>query len=135
MKGEVAPDPNLLQKECPNFIWVYPIEEFGKMKFAETSGELVTGPWLKSPGKIHTPQLILIPGMAFDKAGHRLGRGRSFYDQYLAAQTDVTKIAVTWSEQVVDQVPVEGHDQKVDEIITEQGRWSISRQCFLEGEV
>lgn len=123
MKGEVAPDPIILKDECPSFIWVYPIEQDGKMKFAETSEELVTGPWLKSYGKIHTPQLMLIPGLAFDKVGHRLGRGRSFYDQYLAAQKQITKIAVTWSEQVVDQVPTEEHDQTVDEIITEHGPW------------
>ena len=111
------------------------MEENGKMKFAETSGELVTGPWTTNPGIIHTPQMILMPGLAFDKQGHRLGRGRSFYDQYLAAHTGFTKIAVTWSGQIVDHVPVEEHDQKVDEIITELGRWNVTRQCLLEGEV
>ncbi len=135
MKGEVAPDPNQLKADFPHFVWVYPLEVDGKMKFAEASGELGLGPWLQDPGKIQAPTLMLIPGLAFDKNGFRLGRGRSFYDQYLSGRNDILKIGVTWSEQVVDQVPVEDHDQRVDEIITEQGRWSVSGQCLLEGEV
>lgn len=134
LKGEIAPDPKLLRSECPHITWVYPVEVEGEMKFAETSGELGVGPWLKTVGPFQTPQIILMPGLAFDRMGHRLGRGRSYYDQYLKNSAPMLRVAVTWSELVVDQVPVEEHDQSVDEIITEQSHWSVSGQCFLEGE-
>ncbi len=134
MKNEIAPDPKVLAELYPNFIWVYPVEVDGMMKFAETSGELGEGPWLSAPETIQIPDIILIPALAFDKKGQRLGRGRSYYDQYLSKLDRALRVGVAWSEQVVDQVPVEGHDQVVNEIITEQGHWSVSGQCFLEGE-
>jgi 5-formyltetrahydrofolate cyclo-ligase len=61
--------------------------------------------------------LILVPGVAFDAMGHRLGRGKGYYDRLLATWPGVT-CGVAYDEQIVDEVPVEAHDVKLDCILT-----------------
>jgi len=65
--------------------------------------------------------LILVPGVAFDLHGRRLGRGRGFYDQILAAVRGKT-CGVAFDEQIVDEVPVEPHDVLLNCILT-PSRW------------
>ena len=62
-------------------------------------------------------QVALIPGMAFDAAGHRLGRGRGYYDRFLASQPDIYKIGVCFDFQKLPEVPVDAFDIPVDEVI------------------
>lgn len=64
-------------------------------------------------------QLIVIPGLAADAAGARLGRGGGFYDRALAdrARTAVVAVVVYPSE-LLPHVPAEAHDQRVDAVIT-----------------
>ena len=59
----------------------------------------------------------VIPGMAFDRAGHRLGRGKGYYDRLLPSLSCM-KVAVAYGHQLVDSVPVEPHDVPVDMVIT-----------------
>lgn len=59
--------------------------------------------------------VALVPGMAFDAAGHRLGRGRGYYDRLLAAHPGVHKIGVCFPFQRVAEVPVDEHDVAMDE--------------------
>jgi 5-formyltetrahydrofolate cyclo-ligase len=65
--------------------------------------------------------LVLVPGVAFDLCGRRLGRGKGFYDQLLA---DVrgTKCGVAFDEQIVAEIPVEPHDIHLNCILTPT-RW------------
>lgn len=63
--------------------------------------------------------LIIVPGTAFDTDRNRLGRGKGFYDRLLA-DTGAYKIGVAYDMQVVDAVPCEPHDIKLDRIITEK---------------
>jgi 5-formyltetrahydrofolate cyclo-ligase len=60
--------------------------------------------------------LALIPGMAFDAEGHRLGRGKGYYDRLLPRLSRAYKMGVCFPFQMVDAVPSEPHDQKVDEV-------------------
>lgn len=60
---------------------------------------------------------VLVPGVAFDAAGHRLGRGRGYYDRFLSAHPDIYKIGVCFGFQKVEAVPVDAHDVPVDEVI------------------
>ena len=71
--------------------------------------------------------LFIVPGVAFDRKGNRLGRGKGFYDRYLA---DVTKtmIGICFDFQLIDFVPAEEHDIKMDMIITENFTVSSHRQ-------
>jgi len=61
--------------------------------------------------------LVLVPGVAFDLRGHRLGRGQGFYDRILASASGV-KCGVAYDFQMVEQVPTEPHDAPVDFIMT-----------------
>ena len=62
--------------------------------------------------------LALVPGVAFDAACHRLGRGRGYYDRFLAACSGMHKIGVCFPFQRVPEVPAETHDVLMDEIVT-----------------
>jgi 5-formyltetrahydrofolate cyclo-ligase len=64
--------------------------------------------------------VVIVPGVAFDRAGGRVGYGRGFYDRYLRRlRGDVAAIAVAFAEQVVDSVPAGAIDRRVDAIVTE----------------
>ena len=65
-------------------------------------------------GKI---DVIIVPAVAFDRAGNRLGRGGGYYDRFLKKQPHATLIGVGYDFQLVDEVPVRKHDQKVHRII------------------
>lgn len=60
--------------------------------------------------------LIIVPGVAFDVRGGRLGRGKGYYDKILK-QTDAYKVGVCFDFQLVEQVPTEEHDIKMDLVI------------------
>lgn len=61
--------------------------------------------------------LMIIPGVAFDEEKNRLGRGRGFYDRLLKT-VNATKIGVCFDFQVVEQVPTEDFDVKMDVVIS-----------------
>ncbi len=61
--------------------------------------------------------LVLVPGIAFDANGHRLGRGKGFYDRLLKDFAG-TKIGIAFDEQIVGAVPVENSDVKMDVVLT-----------------
>lgn len=63
-------------------------------------------------------ELIIVPGMSFDSKGHRLGRGRGYYDRFLAQVPRAYKIGVCFDFQRVEQVPVDDNDRVMDEIIS-----------------
>jgi 5-formyltetrahydrofolate cyclo-ligase len=65
--------------------------------------------------------LILVPGMAFDLQGRRLGRGKGYYDQLLKRMHGTT-CGVAFDQQVVDEIPVAPHDVGLDCILTPT-RW------------
>lgn len=60
--------------------------------------------------------LVLVPGIAFDAAGGRLGRGKGFYDRLLDGCVGVT-CGVCVGEQVVERVPMEPHDARLDWVV------------------
>lgn len=64
-------------------------------------------------------ELIIVPGVAFDTKGRRLGRGKGFYDRLLA-NAKALKIGVGYEFQLVDELPAEDHDVPVDMVITER---------------
>ncbi len=60
---------------------------------------------------------VLVPGVGFDEAGHRLGRGKGYYDRLLVPVRGI-KCGVAFEEQIVEEVPIESHDLKLDCILT-----------------
>lgn len=62
--------------------------------------------------------LMIIPAVAFDRKGNRLGRGKGFYDRLLAT-TNATKIGVGYEFQLLDEIPSEKHDVPMNIVITQ----------------
>ena len=61
---------------------------------------------------------VIVPGAAFDLNGGRLGLGGGYYDRFLPNAVNAIKIAFAYDFQVVDSLPIESHDVKVDFILT-----------------
>ena len=62
--------------------------------------------------------LIIVPGVAFDRKGNRLGRGRGYYDRFLSQHFDVKRIGICFDFQLVDEVPAEDFDIRMDEVFS-----------------
>ena len=74
---------------------------------------------------ISTIELIIVPGVAFDRMGTRVGRGNGYYDRMLGC-TKAPKIGVGYDFQLIaDDIPSEPHDVKVDIVITDRRRLVI----------
>jgi len=67
-----------------------------------------------------TPDVLLVPLLAFDETGHRLGYGGGFYDRTLAV-LNVPAIGIAYAGQEVASIPYSAHDRTLDMILTEQG--------------
>jgi 5-formyltetrahydrofolate cyclo-ligase len=86
----------------------------GAYHILEPMGELFTD--------FSSIDLILVPGLAFDAAGHRLGRGRGYYDRLLSSLFTIhsslfSSIGVCFDFQKVDEVPVDAHDIAMDKVV------------------
>ncbi len=74
-----------------------------------------TGSETVDPSQI---ELVVVPAVAYDRRGNRLGRGKGFYDRLLK-NTRATKVGIGYEFQLVDEVPTEPHDVAMDIIITQ----------------
>lgn len=84
------------------------------------------------PGSFHVPEpargeavnwedaLMLVPGVAFDRARHRVGYGAGFYDRFLAAHTGHTTVAIAFEFQLVEEAPYEETDILPQLLVTEK---------------
>jgi 5-formyltetrahydrofolate cyclo-ligase len=73
-----------------------------------------------TPWEVEEIDLIVVPALAFDRGGHRLGRGGGFYDRFLARRRPSTPACgIGYSLQVVDELPREAHDQPLDLVVTD----------------
>ena len=71
-----------------------------------------------------TPDIVLVPLVAFDKFGHRLGYGHGYYDRALAflrGEKAIRAIGLAFEAQEVSQIPHEPHDETLDAVLTEKG--------------
>ena len=64
--------------------------------------------------------LILMPGLAFDPQGHRVGYGGGYYDAFVSEYPNIYTIALAYEEIIVDHLPLMKHDLTVDLIVTEE---------------
>ena len=85
--------------------------------------DLQTGAYgiLEPRGELFTDykaiDVAIVPGMAFDAEGHRLGRGKGYYDRFLSRVPYLYKIGLCFSWQMVDHIPCDEHDIVMDEVI------------------
>ncbi|WP_395477277.1 5-formyltetrahydrofolate cyclo-ligase [Rickettsia endosymbiont of Pantilius tunicatus] len=66
----------------------------------------------------YKPELIIVPGLAFSKDGYRLGYGKGHFDRYINNNKDILTVGVCLKEQVINNFPIESHDQKLNFIIS-----------------
>ncbi|HEY5653021.1 MAG TPA: 5-formyltetrahydrofolate cyclo-ligase [Pontiella sp.] len=71
--------------------------------------------------------LILVPGLAFDASGNRLGRGGGYYDRILSGFPNYCT-AIAFDFQLIPQIPVDAHDEPVDAIVTESKIIKVSNE-------
>jgi len=108
-------------------VWLPKVTEQG-LEFASVSAwdDLVPGAFgiLEPPaaGLLLTAELILVPGVAFDASGYRLGYGKGFYDRWLARLPAAprARFGVAFEVQVVSEVPREVSDIHLDGVVTEK---------------
>jgi 5-formyltetrahydrofolate cyclo-ligase len=79
--------------------------------------------------------VVVVPALAFDRRGHRLGYGRGYYDGELAAAPRAVRVGVAYEMQVLDELPVHSADQPVDVIVTEHGARATGARPNLIVEV
>lgn len=89
-------------------------------------GELARGPLgllqPRSPRFVEpAADLVLVPGLLFDRRGGRIGRGGGYYDRFLAGLAGGERIGLIYDELFVDRVPTEDHDVAVDAVATPSG--------------
>ena len=103
--------------------------EMELMKVDKFSQELKLGPRGVLEPKANCCKIVpidridiaIIPGIAFDEKGGRIGTGRGYYDRLIPKLAITTrKVALTIEEQIIPQVPMESHDKHVDIIITDK---------------
>jgi 5-formyltetrahydrofolate cyclo-ligase len=126
LPGEV--DLSELTAGRPDRRWVYPKvrgEELSLHAIRDPEAELVPGAFgIREPRPDLTSiplemiDAFLCPGLAFDRRGGRLGRGKGFYDRLLEnARTDALKIGVCFPWQIVDDTFAEPHDIAMDAVL------------------
>lgn len=71
--------------------------------------------------------LAIVPGVAFDIQGYRIGYGKGYYDTFFADKRAVTLVGLAYAQQLSDKVPHEQHDLKMDKIVTEEIIYSFLR--------
>ncbi len=65
-------------------------------------------------------ECLIVPGIVFDKKNHRIGRGSGYYDRFLKGlPSRVLKIGLAFSFQMVQEIPAEVHDVKLDVVLTD----------------
>lgn len=122
-RGEIPVDAVLAEARARGVRVVLPVVAGESLTMRVDEGRRPGWRGIEEPdGGVVVPEEIdvwLIPGLAFDAAGHRLGQGGGHYDRTLRG--DGLRIGVAWSFQVVDAVPVEPFDQGMHRVLTERG--------------
>jgi 5-formyltetrahydrofolate cyclo-ligase len=81
------------------------------------------GPRL-GPTAIGTADVVILPALAVDRRGVRLGRGGGYYDRALEhVRPDAVLVAVVFDDELLDELPAEPHDVRVTAVVTPSGGW------------
>jgi 5-formyltetrahydrofolate cyclo-ligase len=106
----------------PRFAHRGALMEFARFSDVFDETDLETGPFgLLQPSagaQAVEPDVLFVPLLGFTTSGHRIGQGGGHYDRYLAARPHVTAIGLAWDAQLIDDLPVEEHDVRLDYVVT-----------------
>lgn len=108
---------------CPRVRWDPPRLETYAIRSLDDLVEGRRGLWEPDPDRAEPVadsalDLVVVPGLAFDRRGWRIGFGAGLYDRFLSG-VDAPRVALAFSLQLQDNLPVEPHDVPVDWIVTE----------------
>ncbi len=131
MRTEIDPLPAMAAHQGPVGVPVI-LGADQPVKFREWSpgctmvaGEF--GALIPAEGMWVDPEVVIVPMVAFDALGYRLGYGGGFYDRTLAglrARRPTLAVGFAFSAQELDAVPIDAFDQRLDAVVTERGvRW------------
>jgi 5-formyltetrahydrofolate cyclo-ligase len=131
IQSEADPKEILVELKKRGHVVALPFVDGGKQPliFREFDADrsLVAGPYgtLMPPSTARSvvPDILIVPLLAFDRAGHRLGYGAGYYDRTLAglrAQRAILAVGLAYAAQEVDSVLPEAHDQTLDWVVTER---------------
>lgn len=140
VRGEIDTSPvaaRLIERDIP---LAYPRVQEGSLRLAfhrvADPSELVPGAYDIPEPEPSAPivplaslELVVVPGMAFDPRGYRLGWGKGYYDVTLAEATRALRVGLAFECQVVPEVPKDWNDVPMDIIVTEDG----IRRCSVQG--
>ena len=110
--GKRVAVPKVVGKEMV-FIWIDSFDALGPGYYG------ITEPVNDGPVADDRTALVLMPGLAFDPEGHRVGYGGGFYDRFLENEPDHPLVALCYDFQMYDHLDVESHDVPVDVVITD----------------
>ena len=138
LKGELSTDKLLdAAWKSGRTVWLPRVrpEEPGCMEFVACTGpeQLRPGPFgLREPedslpglgpeeaGKAFKPDLLVLPGLAFDRRGGRLGFGGGYYDRFLDSGLTCPRVGLCFTFQITKNLPLEQWDQRVHYLCTEE---------------
>jgi 5-formyltetrahydrofolate cyclo-ligase len=118
-------EPNILAiVPHPGISFALPKIIDGNMEYVQFSQDVSTNKHFKlllepSSQAVLKPDIIFVPGMAFDKMGYRLGLGKGHYDKYLSTNPGVYSIGICFRQNIFQKLPIEPHDHRMDEVITD----------------
>jgi 5-formyltetrahydrofolate cyclo-ligase len=132
MGSEIDPRPLARRFEAAGATLLLPVvvERSGALVFREAGADApgaIDAAGLPAPGPLapeHRPRLLIVPLLAFDAQGARIGYGGGYYDRTLAAlraSGEVFALGLAFAGQEAPAVPREAHDQKLDAVVTELG--------------
>lgn len=129
LPNEIDPAPAIARLRRRGVRIAYPrIHSPGvlSLHYVEHELDLIPGPFGLAQPSEHAPHMpaeeadaILLPGIAFDERGVRLGYGGGYYDRLLPkCRPDCVRIGLSFDEQVLQDIPAESHDERVDILVT-----------------
>jgi 5-formyltetrahydrofolate cyclo-ligase len=111
---------------------IVPVQGAPELSWAVDTGRLApgrfgllepVGPRL-GPTAIGAAEVVVVPALAVDRQGVRLGRGGGYYDRALLhARPDAVLVAVVFDDELVAELPAEDHDRRVTAVVTPSGGW------------
>lgn len=128
--GDEAPTrayAKYLQENGYRIALPYFAEADAAMEFREytdpfADDDLESGPFdipqPRSDAPLLDPDILFVPLIGFTEEGHRLGQGKGHYDRFLGANRVRQRIGLAWDAQLVAEMPVEAHDERLDMIVT-----------------
>lgn len=79
------------------------------------------------------PDIVVVPGVAFDRKNHRIGYGKGFYDRYLTKHKPLLKIGYGYAFQLLNTIDADLWDVKLDLVLTENGWQGDNKNIFAGG--